>query len=93
MSAETALEDAIRARLQALAPRELHVVDDSARHAGHAEARGGGHFRLRIVSARFTGLARVARHRLVYDLLSDLIPLRIHALALELRSPDENPDR
>ncbi len=83
--------DEIERRLRAsLEPTSLALVDDSAKHAGHAgAASGGGHFGLRIVSARFTGLARVARHRLVYDSLSDLMRNAIHALAIEALTPDE----
>jgi len=82
--------DELRSRLAlALAPTEIEVVDDSARHAGHAGAREGGHFNLRLRSARFVGLARVARHRLVYDALGPLSALGIHALAIDARSPDE----
>jgi BolA protein len=44
---------------------------------------------VRIVSPRFTGLSRVARHRLVYDSLHSLIPRGIHALAIEARAPGE----
>lgn len=82
----------IQARLQAaLSPTHLAVEDDSHRHAGHAGAREGGHFTVRITSARFTGLTRVARHRLVYDALGPLGPQRIHALAIEARAPNESP--
>jgi BolA protein len=66
------------------APTELQVRDDSAQHAGHAGAAGGGHYFVRLRSARFTGLGRVARHRLVYDALGLLIARGIHALALDL---------
>src|SRR5579884_3478229 len=52
---------------QRLAPTRLLVEDESARHAGHAGAREGGHFRVHIVSERFRGLSRLARHRLVYE--------------------------
>ena len=84
------IADELRARLvAALAPTEIEVVDDSASHAGHAGAREGGHFNLRLRSARFVGLARVARHRLVYDALGPLSALGIHALAIDARSPDE----
>ena len=80
----------IRAALQAaLAPVTLEVQDDSHLHAGHAGAREGRHFSLRIVSDRFNGLSRVARHRLVYDSLHDLIPRGIHALAIDARAPGE----
>lgn len=82
----------IEARLRAaLAPTRLVVQDDSHRHAGHAGAREGGHYTVRITSARFTGLTRVARHRLVYDALGPLAPQRVHALAIEARAPDDSP--
>jgi BolA protein len=72
-----------------LQPDRLEVEDDSHLHAGHAGAREGRHFTVRIVSARFESLSRVARHRLVYDALHSLIPLGIHALAIEARAPGE----
>lgn len=74
----------------ALAPTELEVLDDSAQHAGHAGAREGGHFTVRIRSPRFEGLAKVARHRLVYSALGPLASQGIHALAIEARSPGED---
>jgi BolA protein len=80
----------IEARLrEQLAPTELSVRDDSHHHAGHAGAREGGHFHVAVVSTRFTGLQRVARHRLVYHCLSDLMQQGIHALAIDARAPGE----
>jgi BolA protein len=80
----------IREALAPLAPLHLELVDDSARHRGHAGARGGaGHYVLTVVSARFSGLGRVARHRLVYDLLAELFEREIHALSLTLLAPAE----
>ena len=73
----------------ALAPEQLEVRDDSHLHAGHAGAREGRHFSVRVVSSRFNGLSRLARHRLVYDSLLDLIPRGIHALAIDARAPRE----
>jgi BolA protein len=83
--------DEIRARLAAALPdARIELTDESHLHAGHAGASGGaGHFRVRVVSAAFTGLRTVARHRLVYDSVRDWMPHRIHALAIEARSPDE----
>ncbi len=76
----------IEARLrEVLAPQELEVRDDSHLHAGHAGAREGGHYAVRIRSARFAGLATLARHRLVYDALGPLGPLGIHALAIDAK--------
>lgn len=84
------IADDIEARLRAeLAPTELTVRDDSAQHAGHAGAREGGHFHVAVVSDRFTGLQRLARHRLVYHSLSDLMQHGIHALAIDARAPGE----
>ena len=78
---------ALRADLQ---PTQLEVRDDSHLHAGHAGAREGRHFTVTLRSARFTGLSRVARHRLVYHSLRFLIPQGIHALAIEALAPDEH---
>ena len=72
-----------------LAPVELELVDDSAAHAGHAGARSGAHFNLRIVSARFEGKPRIARHRLVYDALRPWMAEGVHALAIDARTPGE----
>jgi BolA family transcriptional regulator, general stress-responsive regulator len=83
-------EEIERRLRDALAPAAVMVVDDSARHAGHAgAASGGGHYNLRIVSTSFAGLSRVARHRLVYDAVADLMRNAIHALAIEALTPDE----
>ena len=85
------LDQTIRARLAPLAPSAIELADDSADHAGHAEAmrHGGGHFSLTVVSEAFMGQSRVRRHQSVYTLLSDLIPGHIHALQLRTLTPDE----
>lgn len=85
--------DQIRARLAAtLAPLECQLEDESALHAGHAgAASGGGHYRIRLVSPRFEGQNRVARHRLVYDCLHDMMLTDIHALAIIALAPSEVP--
>ncbi|AKJ29286.1 BolA family protein [Caldimonas brevitalea] len=80
------IEAALRESFQ---PRQLEVQDDSHLHAGHAGAREGRHFSVRIVSERFFGLSRIARHRLVYSSLMPLIPQGIHALAIQAHAPDE----
>lgn len=81
----------IRQRLQeALAPEMLEIEDESHLHAGHAGARDGrGHFRVMIVSEVFTGHTKLARHRLVFDAVSDLMKTDIHALTVQAFSPDE----
>ncbi len=82
--------DDIQGLLQAaLAPTSLQVQDDSHLHAGHAGAREGGHFSVQISSSRFTGLSRVARHRLVYDSLGSLAAHGVHALVIVARAPGE----
>jgi BolA protein len=84
------LADDIRARLRSLDPEAIAIDDESALHAGHAgAASGGGHFRLSITSAAFAGHGKVARHRLVYAALGDLMRGRIHALAIHARAPGE----
>lgn len=74
----------IRDRLAAaLAPRLLEITDESHLHAGHAGARDGrGHFHVRIACDRFEGLSRIARHRLVYAAVGDLMTTDIHALRI-----------
>jgi BolA protein len=80
----------MRARLAVLEPIELAIEDESALHAGHpGAASGGGHYRMTLMSAAFTGQPRVKRHRLVYDALADLMQREIHALAMTLLAPDE----
>ena len=81
----------IRERLAALEPLALDLVDESAQHAGHAGASPGGstHWRLAIVSPRFAGQPTVARHRMIYQALGELMQDPIHALAISARSPEE----
>lgn len=83
--------DRIRDLLQAaFAPLEIEVSDDSAAHAGHGGFDPeGSHFHVRMVAAAFAGRSRLARHRLVYDVLSSLMHREIHALVLDLRAPGE----
>ena len=80
----------IEALLRDAFPAEaVEVRDDGHLHVGHAGAREGGHYSARIVSARFEGLTRVARHRLVYHALGPLAQRGIHALAIEALAPSE----
>ena len=81
----------IRERLAALEPVNLELVDESAQHAGHAGARPGGntHWRLTIVSPRFAGQPTLARHRMIYQALGELMQNPIHALAITARAPEE----
>jgi BolA protein len=71
------------------APLSLDIDDDSAQHAGHAGAREGGHFRVRLVSERFRGCSQLERHRLVYAAVAPLMGRGIHALSIVARTPEE----
>jgi BolA protein len=74
---------------RAFAPSALEIVDDGARHAGHAAA-GRGHFRVLLVSEAFRGRSRLERHRMVYAALTPLLEASVHALNITARTADEN---
>jgi BolA protein len=74
---------------RALAPSSLEIIDDSARHAGHPGARGGGHFRVTLVADAFRGRSQLERHRLVYAAVAPLMGGAVHALNIVARSPEE----
>jgi BolA protein len=86
----------LRKALQSeLAPVSLEIIDDSAKHAGHAGAREGGHFRVVLVADAFKGRSQLERHRLVYAAVAPLMgqgpaELTIHALSIIARTPDES---
>jgi BolA protein len=84
--------DQIRQRLAVLAPAQFELLDQSAQHAGHAGAAPGGntHWKLTIVSAAFAGKPTVARHRMIYQALGDLMQHPIHALEIKARAPGES---
>ena len=81
----------IRTRLvEALQPQVLEIIDESAKHAGHAgAASGGGHFIVNIVSTAFAGKNPIQRHRLVYAAVDDMMHSHIHALSIQAKTPDE----
>jgi BolA family transcriptional regulator, general stress-responsive regulator len=84
--------DQIRAKLEAgFKPVKLNIIDDSARHAGHAGARPEGetHFTIEIVSSAFAGLGRVERQRRIYAALAEELAGPVHALSISARSPEE----
>ncbi|MCR9175164.1 MAG: BolA family transcriptional regulator [Alphaproteobacteria bacterium] len=84
--------ESIKSKLTAaLAPSELEIEDESHKHAGHSGWRPGGetHFRVRVTSTLFMGKSRVDRHRLVHAALQEELATQVHALALELKTPDE----
>jgi BolA protein len=71
-------------------PTELLIKDQSQLHAGHEGAKDGkGHYDVTIVSAEFEGQNRVARHRMVYDALTQLLQTDIHALRIKAFTPSE----
>ena len=76
-------------RLQGLAPLQLNLQDDSARHRHHAEGGSGAHLVLRIVSSQFEGMPPLKRHRLVYDHVGAFSALGVHALAITALTPAE----
>jgi len=85
------VEQEIRTKLQAaFAPTDLDVRNDSARHAGHAGDDGSGesHFHVRLRAEGFAGQSRIARHRAVHSALGPDLVARIHALSLDLDTPE-----
>ena len=84
------VETAIRDRLSSLQPVMVDLRDESAQHAGHAGARPGEstHWQLTIASEAFRGKSAVARHRMVYEALGDLMQKDIHALKIEAIVPE-----
>ncbi|MEN3972354.1 BolA family protein [Sphingomicrobium sp. XHP0235] len=87
----TTSAEIIRRLRNALQPETLRLDNDSAKHAGHAGDDGSGetHWSLHIVSAQFEDQSRVARQRMVYKALGDLMDNPIHALAIKAQTPGE----
>ena len=82
--------ESMELRLAALEPDLVEIYDESGEHIGHAGAQsGGGHYQLTIVARRFEGQSPVARHRLVYDALGEMMRKEIHALAITALTPEE----
>ena len=80
----------IRDRLEAsFHPVQLEIIDESHKHAGHAGARGGGHFVVHIVAEQFAGKSPIQRHRMVYDAMGDLMQSEVHALSIKAEVPNE----
>jgi BolA protein len=82
----------IRERLtRELQPVKLEIIDESAKHAGHAgAASGGGHFIVNIASPAFENKTLIQRHRLVYDAVGDIMHREIHALSIQAKTPQES---
>src|SRR5665213_1353310 len=92
MPTQITTADRMRAKLvAALNPTRLDIIDDSARHAGHAGARAGGetHFHIAIAAAAFAGQSRLARQRLVYAILAEELAGGVHALSVAAQAPEE----
>ena len=84
------IPELMQQRLSVLDPDTVDIRDDSHKHAGHEGAKGGGgHYRLVIVSPRFSGVPVQKRHRMVYDALAPMMQRDIHALAIVARAPGE----
>ena len=83
------LLDEITNRLQSVSPTALDITDESAMHAGHVGNAGGGHFKLKITSSHFSQKSQIMRHRIIYHILADLIPNKIHALSINALAPDD----
>ncbi len=79
----------MRAALAVLQPTRLDITDESHLHAGHAGARGGGHYRLSIASPQFVGKSTLTRHRMVYSALQEMMKQDIHAVNISAYTPDE----
>lgn len=89
------VEATIREKLvRALAPARLEIINESHLHAGHRGSPGTGesHFRVLVVSAAFTGKSRLARHRLVNELLAEELKSKVHALTISAHAPGEAID-
>lgn len=84
------LIETIRSRLAILEPVSLEIEDNSAAHAGHqGNTTGGGHYNIKVTSSHFSEKSQIMRHRLIYQLLNDLIPQQIHALSIVAISPND----
>lgn len=82
--------DTMKARLASLSPANLEIIDDSQQHAGHGPAKAGaGYYTVHIVSAAFAGKNTLARQRMVYSALGDMMDRDIHALNIKAKTPEE----
>jgi BolA family transcriptional regulator, general stress-responsive regulator len=80
----------MRGLLATLQPTQIEIIDDSHKHAGHEGARsGGGHYTLYIVSTRFDGKPTLARHRMIYSALGEMMKHDIHALNIQAYTPQQ----
>ena len=83
------MDKIIKEKLQSLEPISLEIIDETHMHVGHSGNDGGMHFEIRIKSTKFNGKNLINRHRLIYQLLGDLIPKKIHALKIKAEAENE----
>jgi sulfur transfer protein SufE/stress-induced morphogen len=95
-SSNTPVANSLRKKLEAeLSPTKLSIIDESSKHAGHADrmgsagASGETHFAIEIVSNKFSGLTSIKRHRLVYSIIDEEMGNPVHALSLVTKTPEE----
>ncbi len=82
--------ETMRDKLSSLDPVSVDIIDESHKHAGHAGARdGGGHYLLKIITPKFAGMTTMARHRMIYSVLGEMMKRDIHALNIQAKTPDE----
>lgn len=82
--------ETMRDKLASLDPVSIDIIDESHKHAGHAGAKdGGGHYLLKIITPKFAGMTTMARHRMIYSALGEMMKRDIHALNIQANTPDE----
>ena len=82
--------ETMRDKLSGLDPVSVDIIDENHKHAGHAGARdGGGHYLLKIITPKFAGMTTMARHRMIYSALGEMMKRDIHALNIQAKTPDE----
>ena len=79
----------IKERLSQLNPMRIDIEDEGHLHVGHAGAKSGGHFNIKIISNVFKGKSMLERHRIIYECLDDLINTEIHAISIKAKHEDE----
>ncbi len=89
MNESTTRVTMIRERLEStFSPLSLEIIDESHMHAGHAGAKGGGHFQVNIVSKAFEGKSTLQRHRMIYEAMGNLMQTEVHALGIKADTPN-----
>ncbi|MCB0371208.1 MAG: BolA family transcriptional regulator [Bdellovibrionales bacterium] len=82
------VEQKIISKLQAqFQPEQLWVENESGQHA--VPENSETHFKVLIVSQKFTGLSRVERQQLIYKILAEELNSGVHALSQRTYTPEE----